>query len=498
MVIYVSDDTVWKTGRSRSARKWPAGPNNPHQICSIGGCVLKSGVANSMAVAIMAVAISATLDSVARADSLVGALAAAYNNNPQLNAQRAATRATDENVAVARSGNRPIVSAEGGLGVTSVRRRTSPMVSTGSTLDALVELVITQNIFRGFRTRSAIQGATAGVYASRELLRNTVQNVLFDAAESYMNVLRDEAILGLRRRNVVFLKEQLRAEQDRFEVGENTRTDVAQTSARLALGESQVSLAIANLSASKAAYRQIVGREPGKLAPGFSFKGLIPSSQKAAEQIAQREHPVIGTAIFSVDVAAFAVKEIEGEMLPTVSLEGSAGTRFDGFSSSYANSATVAGRVSVPIYQGGAVAARVRQAKEIHSQRRIELDLARDQIRAVVISAWGTVIAARAAIVSQTEEVNAAQIALDGVQEEQKVGQRTTLDVLNQQQTLLDAQVNLVLAQRESVVASFALISSMGRLNENRLALRVDRYLPEDHFEAVQNKWRGTRTPDGR
>lgn len=430
----------------------------------------------------------------ASAESIVEALASAYQNNPNINVQRARTRATDENVPIARSAILPHVDAFGQVSTTLERTR------AGSTHDSDAALGISarQNLFRGFRTRNALAEAEASIQASREDLRLVVQDVLVLAAEAYMNVLRDQALLRLGQRNVNFLDEQLRAADDRFEVGENTRTDVAQTQARLAAAKSDISLVTARLNASRAVYRQVIGNDPGVLRLSFPYQKLLPSSLQAALASGQDRHPFILASIYDVDAAAYVVKQIEGELLPTVSVEGTAESAFRLDSSAYSNSATISGRVSVPIYQGGGVSARVRQAKENLGLARIQTDVARAEVRAAVISAWGDLDAATAAIISAAAQVKASQIALDGVQEEQRVGQRTTLDVLDAQQELLDAQVTQVIAQRDRIVAAFSLIAAVGRLNEYELNLPAARYDPTEHYEAVKDKWFGLRTPDGR
>jgi outer membrane protein len=447
----------------------------------------------------LALAVAACLGAApAEAQTLPQALAAAYWNNPEINAARAQTRSVDETVPLAKSGNRPRVSA-----FTSVTRQIANQRIEGRTsgedrTDGAVGLAVEQDIFRGFRTRNAIREAEASVLASRHTLANTVQNVLFDAAEAYMDVLRDRAVLQLRARNVEFLQEQLQASQDRFEVGEATRTDVAQTRARLAESQAQVSLAEANLRASMATFRQVVGVEATSLAPGFVFGNALPNSLPAAIEIAQGGHPAILAAIYTADAAAFDVKQIEGEFLPTVSIEGSTQRTFGIDNDNLRDVATVTGRVTVPIYQAGAASARLRQAKELMGEARIAVDIRRAQVRAAVVAAWYQLEAATAAIAAATTAVEAAQVALEGVQEELRVGQRTTLDVLDAQQELLDARVTLVLAQRDRVVASFALLSATGYLNAERLNLPTARYDPQEHYLEVRDKWFGLRTPDGR
>jgi outer membrane protein len=436
----------------------------------------------------------------AGADTLTTALASAYWTNPDINVARAQTRITDENLPIAKSALRPNVSGFGSITGTS---RETFIDATGNktnsdTIDGRIGLNVVQDVFRGFRTKNAKLEAEASILASRQALESIVQDVLFAAAEAYMNVLRDQSLLQLERTSVRFLEEQLKAAQDRFEVGENTRTDVAQTRARLSASQSDVSVAEANLNASRAVYRQVIGKEPGKLAPGFSYKRLLPGSLTKTLDSGQTRHPAILAATYNADAAAYAVKQVEGELLPTVSVEGFAEHTFGIDNSDYFNSAEIAGRVRIPLYQGGAVSARVRQAKETQGLRQIEVDVRRAQVRAAGVSSWGVWEAAKSAIIAANAQVKAARIALDGVQEEQRVGQRTTLDVLDQEQELVDARRNLILAQRASIVASFALLSSAGLMSVDSLNLPVERHDPIAHYEAVKDKWFGLRTPDGR
>lgn len=436
----------------------------------------------------------------AQAETIAQALAAAYANNPQINSARAGTRAQDEAVPLAKSFYRPTISANANVTHTYVDPR--PLLATGNTSgSAAIGITASQPIFRGFRTRNAIRGAEADVLASRELLDNTVQNVLFDAANAYLSVIRDRAILDLRRRNVDFLQEQQRSANELFSVGENTRTDVAQSRAALAASLSDIAIAEANLRASEATYVQLVGHAPRGLSLSFPFAAAIPPSLAAALALAQERHPAIRAAIFQADSAAFNTREIEGELLPTVSVEAGVNREVGlyGFGrDDDQTSATISGRVSIPLYQGGAVSARVRQAKELQGQSRIEIDLYRDQVRAAVASSWGQIEATRSAISATQTSVEAANIALSGVQEERRVGQRTTLDVLDAQATVLTAQENLIVAQYNQLVASFSLLSAVGRLLPQPLRLPVAVYEPAQHYEAVKDKWYGLRTPDGR
>ena len=430
-----------------------------------------------------------------RAESVEQALASAYSSNPQINSARAQTRADDENVPIARSGYRPIVSAF----ATAVGQYVdSPLVDDDTTLDGAVGLQVTQNLFTGFRVRNAIRQSQASVLASRELLRNTVQNVLFDSAQAYMDVLRDVAILDIRERNVIFLDEQVRAANERFDVGENTRTDVAQARARLATARASLSLARANLAISQSTYRRLIGHDPTGLKESFPFSRLIPSALAQAIVLGQDKHPIILATIHQADAQAFVVKQIEGEALPTLSVVGTLQHEESFDNSIDPNTATIAGRLSIPIYQGGAIAGRVRQAKEQYGLRKIEIDVARDQVRSAIVAAWAQAEAAAEAINAAQEGVSAADAALSGVQEEQRVGQRTTLDVLDAQRELLIAQETLVVARRDRTVSLFALLSAMGRLSAEELSLAAPVYDPAEHYRHVENKWYGFWTPDGR
>jgi outer membrane protein len=439
------------------------------------------------------------------ADTLEAALARAYAGNPTLNAQRAATRAVDEQVPQALSGYRPQIFGSASVSAQASESRTGNQSRTATGYPRDVGVSIQQNLFDGFRTPNAVRAAEATVLASRESLRNTEQNVLFDAVEAYMNVLRDFAIFDLQRNNVELINEDLRATRERFDVGEVTRTDVAQADARLASGRSQVSVAEANLKASRAIYRQRIGNDPGKLYPGSAIDRLLPRSIDEAIRIGHGEHPAVLAALYNVDAAQMQTKVIEGELLPTLSVEAGVTNSWNNGGSGGGTSlrgretsGSVTGRLTVPIYQGGGVSSRVRQSKETLGQRRIEADLTREEVRAAIVSAWGALEGARAQIVAAQAQVEAGQIALNGVREESKVGQRTTLDVLNAQQELLNGRVTLITAQRDRVVASYALYQAIGRLSATGLKLAVSEYRPTEHYEQVRDKWFGLRTPDGR
>jgi outer membrane protein len=445
----------------------------------------------------------------AQAETLESALARAYGSNPTLNSQRANVRAVDENVPRAKSGYRPRVTGTADVGAEYAEQETparpsafgvTPNTTTVTrTAPRGVGVQIDQTLFNGNRTRNSVRQAESQVISARESLRNQEQNVLFDAATAYMNVLRDTAILNLQRNNVEVIEEQLRQTRDRFDVGEVTRTDVAQAEARLAGARSQASLAEANLRTSIATYRRVVGVEPRQLAPGRPLDRLLPPSLEAALQIGLKEHPAIQSALHAVDAAELQVKIAEGELAPTLGLRGTVARRYENqIPGDELTSASIVAQLTVPIYEGGEVYARARQAKETVGQRRLEADSIRDQVRAAVITAWGQLEAARAQIIAAQAQVEAGETALAGVREEARVGQRTTLDVLNAQQELLNARVNLITAQRDRVVASYAVVQSAGRLTSRALGLNVGHYSAKVHYDQVKDLWFGLTTPDGR
>mgnify|MGYP001042124915 CR=1 FL=1 len=441
--------------------------------------------------------------SAASAETIFGALTKAYQYNSTLNAGRAGVRVTDEGVAIAKSGWRPVVSGASNLNYVS-QGAVGPASGTRLTTGGF-GVTIQQTLFDGFQTLNNVRGAEAQVRAQRENLRNTEETTLFNAATAYMDVILNRQIAQLRERNLAFLNEQVRAAKSRLDVGEGTRTDVAQAQASQALAQAQLSAARAQVLSSAATYHQIVGDEPGKLQPARPATKLLPSSLASALAIAATEHPAIRATEAVVDASEFSVKSAEGSLLPSIAAQAGLNRDYNNRSpaslvspNGWENSASVGVSLSVPIYQGGRTSAQVRQAKESLGQARIQVDVSRDQVRQVVASAWSQYQAAKESSRANAEAVKAAQLALDGVIEERNVGQRTTLDVLNSQADLITAQINQVSAERDVVVASYAIVSAVGRLSAGRLGLQVAQYHPEEHYNAVKDKWYGLRTPDGR
>lgn len=436
----------------------------------------------------------------AYAQTLSRSLAAAYSVNPRLNAARADLRALDENIAIARSGNRPRIGAGFSTSTSSTRTefRAFPARTTGSRPTA-VQLQLTQPLFQGFRVRNTIRQATSAVRAQRRALENTEQEVLFDTAAAFADIIQNRAIVGLRRDDVRFLAEQVRAAQDRFEVGEGTRTDVSQAEAQQAQAQSALNFAVATLAASEATYFQLTGLVAGNLRDDYDAGRLLPKSLSVAVEAGQRGHPAIQAALLDVDTAVFNTKVLEGQFLPSVNVVADVGSTFNpGNGIRRQDSASIGLNVDIPIYQGGRVSAEVRQAKEALGASRIQVDVTRDAVRQNTVAAWANYRASVRSIFAARTAVFAGQLALEGVVEEQRVGQRTTLDVLITQSDLVNAQITLAQAERDRKVATFALLSAIGRLTAATLGLTVERYDPAEHTAVVKDKWFGLRTPDGR
>jgi outer membrane protein len=311
-------------------------------------------------------------------------------------------------------------------------------------------------------------------------------------------VLRDTATLNLQRSNVDVLEEQLRQTRDRFNVGEVTRTDVAQAESRLEGAHSQVAAAEAILKGDIATYRQTIGVEPTTLAPGRPVDRLLPPTLDGALKIALGGNPAIVSAFHSVDAAELQVKIAEAALGPTLALQAQVQQQYDGKTSNdQAFTASVTATLTVPIYEGGAVYSQVRQAKETLGQQRLLADQVRDQVRQLVVAARGNLDASKAQILAAQAQISASEVALNGVREEAKVGQRTTLDVLNAQQDLLNARVALVSAQHDRVVNSYQLLQGIGRLTLDYIAPRSEKYDPDVHYQQVRDLWWGTQVPNG-
>jgi outer membrane protein len=444
----------------------------------------------------------------ALADTIEAALVRSYQNNPQLNAQRAQVRATDENVPQALSGYRPKVALTASAGYqytdtnTTAGGNAHTIVRTeihGTNAPRSAGLTVSQTLFNGQQTANRTRAAESQVSGAREALRVLEQTVLLSAATIYMDYLRDAAIVEVQRSNVRVLDQTLKQTRDRFNVGEVTRTDVAQSEAQVAAGKTQLLTAEANLTTTRSNFRRIIGNEPAQLAPGSPVDRYLPGTLPSAVDLGLIQNPNVTAAMFGIDVTFLQVKVNEGALLPTVTLQAAVQQSYEQTLTIFRSfGASAIAQLSVPVYQGGAEYSLIRQSKESLAQQRLNLEQVRDQTRANVVTAWGQLVATKAQVVSAQAQVSASEIALNGVREEAKAGQRTTLDVLNAQQALVNARVALVTAQHDRVVASYTVLNAVGRLSPQVLNLATTVYDPSVHYHQVRDSWYGVRTPDGR
>ena len=447
--------------------------------------------------------------------SLQEALAAAYANNPSLLAARAQLRAVDENVPQALAGWRPTVVIAGAAGYTESTTRSQQTVplqrdffgnvvnpgTAGTPFSsfseqprdtASLQATVSQPIYRGGRTTSQTRRAENQVYGQRARLLAAEQQVLLDSVAAYVGVIRDSEVVRLRTNNVEVLTRQLQATNERFRVGEITRTDVAQAESRLAGARADLQAAEGTLQSSRAVFIRLIGLEPSRVqAP----PPLVPPvrSQQDAVRIASDNNPTVVAAMFDEAAARDFIDVQFASLMPQVSVNASA-FRLDNQSvrGSRQTGAQVTANLNVPLYQGGAEHALVRQARQQAQQARQAVADARRLAAQQSTQAWESLATARAQVESVRAQIRAQEIALDGVQREAIVGIRTTLDVLNAEQELLNARVSLVQALATLINASYALTATVGRLTARDLGLPVQLYDPTSYYNAVRDRWVGT------
>jgi outer membrane protein len=462
------------------------------------------------ATAMTAVVLVLAAPSELAAETLESALARAYQGNPQLNAQRAIVRQNDEGVSQALSGYRPTLSATASVAeqytnTTGVFPPVPPALPSGLsytvkgyTTPRSVGVSGGQTLFNGQQTANNVRRAESQVSAARETLRVMEESVLLSAATAYMDVSRDTANLEVQQNNVRVLQRTLKDTRNRFAAGQVTPTDVAQAEAQLAAGEASLHGAESTLMTTKANYRRIIGVDPANLAPASPVDRLAPTTLNAAIAVGIAENPSVTAALYGVDVAQLQVKIAEGALWPTLALQGSVQQQtFSNILTPNLFLGTVALNLSVPIYQGGAEYSAIRLNKEAEGERRLNVNQVRDQIQANIVQSWGQLVAAKAQVEAAIRQNDAAGRALEGVRNEAQAGQRTTLDVLNAEQALVNARVSLIVAQHDRV-ASHSLVSAVGRLSAQDLHLPVSIYDPMVHYQQVRDAWFGLRTPDGR
>jgi outer membrane protein len=434
----------------------------------------------------------------AGAESLPEALVKAYQTNPQLNAERARQRATDENVPQALAGYRPQIVGSLSAGLQQVRDLLPGNVIANATLKPwVIGVTVTQTLFNGFKTASSVRVAELQVQSGREALRNVGQGVLLDAVTAYTNVLANQSLVEAQRTNVAFLRETLEITQRRLKAGDVTPTDTSQAEARLSRGLADLNAAEVNLAVSQATYSQVIGSPPSQLRAADVVDRYLPRSRDDATTMAIKENPAVVAATFDVDVASTTIRVAESSLMPTVTVQGSASHSVDDdttLGSFRTDQASVIGQINQPLYDGGTAASQTRQAKELTAQSRLVLDQVRSQARAAAIGAWVANEGAKIAVTASESEVRAATVTLQGVQKEAQGGQRTTVEVLNSEADLVAAKARLIGAQRDRVVASYTLLSAIGKLDVKTLALNTPDYLPEVHYHQVRDAWEGLRT----
>lgn len=427
----------------------------------------------------------------ASADSLTDAFVKAYQSNPQLLAERANLRATDEDVARAIAQWRPQISISGSYSLAKRETKNDPPAPLGGETKSRswdADISATQTLFAGGRILAQRRQADASVRAGRAVLHATEQTIFLDTVSSYMNVVRDESVMKLNLANVELLKKQLEAAQARFEVGEITRTDVAQAEARLSAGRASLTTSEANLKASRLFYERTVGEAPGTLETRPATPAL-PVSEDEARQLANQLNPNLVAAREAEDATRSGIDFAVSQMMPRVDLSASYG-RFgeERAPESIGDDARVTATARLPLYQGGGEWSAIRQAKELNNRARLDVEDARRATYQSVSNAWESYRASRASSEANRQQVKAAEIAFEGVQQELEVGSRTTLDVLDQQQELLNARVALVRTERDEIVASYALLAAIGRLTAKELQLPVQLYDPVENYD--MQTWR--------
>jgi outer membrane protein len=469
----------------------------------VGTHLLRSGICVGAAawIGFAAIAGFSFAATEARGEALPEAMAKAYQSNPQLNAERARQRGTDENVPQALAGYRPQIVASLSGGLQAVRNLLPDNTVQSATLKPwTIGVTVTQTLFNGFKTANSVRVAELQVQSGREALRNVGQGVLLDAVTAYSNVLANHSLVEAQRSNVAFLRETLGVARRRLNAGDVTPTDTAQAEARLSRGLADLNAAEVNLAISQATYTQVIGNPPGQLRPPEPVDRYLPRSKDDATELAFKEHPTVLAAGFDVDVASTSIRVAESSLLPSITMQGSASHASEAdptISTLRTDQASVIAQMNAPIYDGGTAASQTRQAKEVAAQSRLVLDQMRNQARTAAIAGWVANEGAKIAVAASESEVRAATVALDGVRKEAAGGQRTTLDVLNSQQDLISAKARLIGAQRDRVIASYTLLSAIGRLDVKTLALNTPDYLPQVHYHQVRDAWHGLRTPSG-
>ncbi len=443
-----------------------------------------------MPIAILLVVLILAMNGSVCAESLDEALVSAYFGNPQLLAQRASTRATDEDVSQARSALLPQIFGNANAGYKHTEFDIDGS-SVGKIIgvdvpDTTIEgddpphgysVTLQQQVFKGLQNINSIREAEANALAAREDLRSTEQTTLLDAVTAYMDVVQNQAIVRLRENNVTVLTDYEASNQRQFNAGELTSTDLAQSKASRASAVASLEAAKAQYQTSLANYEEVIGHPADHLFMPASIDHLLPGSLQEAQEIAQFENPTIGSAVFQEVAATKSVAQQRGQLLPEVNLQLKYEDQYNPVEGvDFAREASATVGVKVPLYQGGRVASQVRQAKQIQIQRQEQVRQARQQTQSSVVSAWAQVNSIQAQLMADQASVESNKVALAGVRREQKAGSRTVQDVLDAEQDLLTAQVQFTIDERNLIVANYTLLQAIGRLTASYLRLAVAIY----------------------
>jgi TolC family type I secretion outer membrane protein len=427
----------------------------------------------------------------AGAQTLTEALAYAYNTNPQLLAQRASLRATDEQVPQALSNWRPTVTFTGQAGIDRGAVAQTGSQSQFSTFQTReLDLRITQPVYRGGRTEAQTRQAINQVQSARAQTLAVETTVFQAVAQAFLDTYRDQTLVEVNRNNETVLKKQLDAARSRFKVGEVTRTDVAQAESSLAQATANRIASEGQLEVSRAAYTRAVGHPPGRLVMPKE-RPALPVSRDEALALASTDNPNVIAAMFTEAAARDNVDLVRGQLLPQINIIADLNRSFSPSitqSTERFDTASVIAQMTMPLYEGGAIYSQTRQAEQTVGQRRSQVDDARRASVQLATQGWETLQSARAAVASFSAAVKAAQIALEGTQQEALVGSRTVLDVLISEQQLFTTQSQLVGAQHDAALGEFNVAAAIGRLIAPELRLPVQLYDMDRHYRAVKDK----------
>lgn len=426
----------------------------------------------------------------AEIDTFEQILALTYQNNPALQAERAKLRAVDERVPQALSGWRPNVQANADIGKTNGNTQ---QVGNNNTNTSNTSINVTQPIFKGFRTTAAVESAEAVVKAQRANLLDAEQTILLNTAKAYLDVVQAQSTLAINTDNENVLQQQFNATLERFDIGELKMTDVSQAQSRLIAAKVSRLQAEGDLSNQKIIFAKLVGKLPGTLQQP-DLKLSLPQTQQEAMRLSLEKNPKIISANYNAEAAHSNIKASKGNLLPEVNLIASAShSNQDGnfYQQDNENTTALLARVTMPLYKTGEDYSRIREAQQTEKQRRLENIDVTNKAKEDVFTSWQSLMTARLAMTGRQEVIQASQEALEGVKQESVMGTRTILDVLNAEQELLNAKVNLVRAIHDEALSSLQLKASIGELTAETLRLPTQIYNPEENYDTVRNKWYG-------